>query len=459
MMPFVRTVTCLFLVSGLVACGDETNRVISQHTSPEGHVFHLMPITERGVSDITVSAAWKTDWLNDRGHNPLVPHLATQLMMSGGTEALAPAEVLDLLEGKNSYGNVSAAADLIYAEVEFPNNHADTVVPVLADMFQRPVFDPAWFERIKGQHRDIASANSTPLAAELWEASRYAILGNTAQTAFLNGNDLDRLDAATVAVVRDWHQNNFAHEPAALVVTGAVDAEGAGEIIDTLLPEPNGAAPVSFAAPELQLPDRMVFLHKPDAEKSVIGFIGTLPDTRDGLDGVDLAIAHLFAGGADSPLFDAIRRDLGASYGMSVNVVNYSRAQRGFVIAGEIDTAKMPQARDAVLAAYDAFRSNPDLDNLPEITQRIADSIRQESVYVSSSAAMIRELVLDGRAVENYHSLPDDIANMSPEIVQQRLREAFPDSGSLAIFAAGPDAAAFPDACVITDAVQALRCR
>ncbi|MEL6645448.1 MAG: insulinase family protein [Pseudomonadota bacterium] len=453
-----RAVTCLILFFGLAACNDDTNRVISEHTSPAGHVFQLMPITERGVTDITVSAAWATDWLNDPNNNPWVPNLATEMMISGGTAELSPADVLELLEDKNAYGDIGAAADLIYAEVEFPNNHRDTVVPVLADLFQRPVFASDWFDRIKGQRRDAAAVEDTAIAFDMWEASRYAIFGKSAQAEFTNGRNVEMLDAASLDELRVWHQESFSHAPVALVVTGAVNAEDAGEIVDALLPPPGSAPAETFDAVSLQLPEKMIYLHRPEAEKSLIGFIGTLPDTRDGKDGVDLVIANLFAGGADSPLFDAIRTNLGATYGMSVELVNYSRAQRGVVIAGEIDTEKMPEARDAVLAAYSSFRTEPDLDSLTDITQRIADSIRQEMVFVNSSARIIRELLLDERDPQDYQTLPDAIAQLDVEAVQTRLVSAFPDAVDLAIFAAGPDPSAFPDACIITTTEQALAC-
>lgn len=454
-----RSAACLIVFVGLSACKDDTNRVISEHTSPAGHVFQLMPITERGVTDITVSAAWATDWLNDPTNNAWVPNLATEMMISGGTADLPPADVLELLEDKNSYGDIGAAADLIYAEVEFPNNHRDIVVPVLSDLFQNPVFDTAWFDRIKAQRRDAAAVEDAPIAFDMWEASRYALFGESPQAEFLNGKDLEALEAVTLDDLRAWHEDSFSHAPVALVVTGAVNAEDAGEIIDALLPPPGNTPADTFDAVALQLPQQMIYLHEPQAEKSVIGVLGTLPDTRDGLDGVDLTIAHLFAGGADSPLFEAIRTNLGASYGMSVELLNYSRAQRGFVIAGEIDTEKMADARDAVLAAYGAFRAEPELDSLPDITLRLADSIRQEMVYVSSSAQMIRELLLDDRDSQDYQTLPDAFSGIDGEAVEKRLQTAFPDVPSLAIFAAGPDPSGFPDACVITTPEQAVGCK
>lgn len=454
-----RTLSGLLLLIALTACKDENNRVISEQVSPAGHAFHLMPITERSVTDITVSAAWATDWLNDPSNNPAVPHLATQMMLSGGTADLSPADVLDLLEDKNAHGDIAAAADLIYAKVEFPNNHQDAVLPVLAELFQRPAFDQAWFDRIKGQRREAAQAKDLPLVYDMWEAARHAMLGTRPQAEFMNAKDIGFLEAATLDDLRTWHQQSFDRAPVVLVVTGAVSAEGAGEIVDALLPPTLEQPDSFFEAKPLCLPEQMIYLHEPDSEKSVIGFLGTLPDTRDPKESIDTVALHVFANGADSPLFNAVRAELGATYSMSFDLVNYSRKQRSFVIGGEIETEKMPLVRDAVLTAYDAFRIDPALDRLPDVSKRIAESIQEHMTYVSDSAFMIRELILAGKDPQEYHSLPDDLRAFTDEDMRLRLRSVFPEAADLAVFAAGPDPSAFPEACVITTAAQATDCK
>lgn len=174
----LRVLACCTLFFGVAACKDDNNRVISSHVSPAGHSFQLMPITEKGVTDVMVSAAWATDWLNNSQNNTWVPGLAAEMMISGGTATLSPADVLDLLEDKNAYGHIASTSDLIYGEIELPNNHRNAVLPVLADLFQQPVFDPVWFARIAGQTRDQATQD-IPLNFRMWEASRYAIFAES----------------------------------------------------------------------------------------------------------------------------------------------------------------------------------------------------------------------------------------------------------------------------------------
>lgn len=459
MTPFARTALVLSCFWTLGACNDENNRVISQHVTPAGHNFTLMPITERGVTDITISVAWSSDWLLQPGGNEWVPGLATQMMLTGGTEELAPADVAALLDSKNSYGDIYFASDYIYGEVEYPNNYSNAVLPVLSDMFQKPNFDEAWFDRIKAQTTENATQRERPVGELMWEASRAALFGDSPQTDFMNGTKFDDLSAATLEDMRTWHAESFAHRPSVIVVTGAVNAKDAAEAIDTLLPPP-GKAPLDpaplLAAPEIT--PQTIYLHVPDAQKSTIAFIGHFPNSTGPEATVDLPIIHLLGGGADSPLFTSVREDLGATYGMGVDIAAYSRSQRVLAIHGEIDTDKMPAARDAVLKAYTNFLTAPDTSRLSAITTQLADDVRQDHVYVSSSAATIRELLLQGRDLGEYHSLPEDLLALTPGDVQERLTQAFPTPQKLAIFAAGPDPDAFPEACVITAPKQAVDC-
>lgn len=453
-----RTVASLIFVLGIAACKQGSNREIYEHTSPGGHTFHILPITDEGVTDITVAAAWSTDWLNDPNNNPWAPSLAIETMLSGGTADRSSADTHIFLWDKNAKANMVAAADFVYIEFEFSNNHRDSVVQVFSELVQRPVWDANWFNRIKGYARSDAAEDVT-LGFEMGEAARHAVLGETLQVEFLNGRNLEELDLATLDVMRTWHDETFSHAPVALVVIGAISVRDAGEIIDNLLPPPGDSPSETFDAVSMHLPDEMIYLYRPEAEKSVIGFFGTLPQTRDGKDAIDIVIASLFAAGADSPLFRSIRSDLGASYGMSFDFVNYSRAQRGFVIVGEIETGKMLEARDAVLSAYKTFRAEPNLTSMPYIIQNFAESIRQQMVFVDSSAVMVRELLLDERDPQGYQTLPDEFAQINNEAVKRRLLSAFPDASNLAVFAAGPDPSAFQEACIITMPEQATECR
>jgi zinc protease len=379
-------------------------------------------------------------------------------MMTGGTSDRSPAEVRDLLEDRNSYGTLTPTVDIIYGEVEFPDNHRDAVLPVLSELFRQPTFDEAWVERTRADRIADLEQVETPLAQRLFEASRHAILGDRRQTDWLNGADIAAFETVTTDDLRRWHRRSFAAPPLAIVVTGPVDAGAAGTAIDALLPPPTEATPPPQGPAPMQFSSKPVYLHQPSAEKSIIAVIGPLPATTDGMDALDIVAARLFAGGAGSPLFERIRADLGATYGMSMEIANYSRSQRILAISGEIDSARMAEVREAVLDTYAEFRDDPDTDLLQEVSTRLADDIRRSQSFVNSSARIIRELALDGRDLQSFHTLADDVEAVTDEMLRDRLTTEFPEPGALAVFGAGPDPSVFPDACVVTEPAQAAEC-
>lgn len=443
----------------LVGCKDDTNRVLSQHTSPAGYDFTLLPILEQGVSDVTIAAAWPSDWMARSDTNEWVPGLGTELMLSGGTADLAPADVADLFDQKNSWGNIYPTADHIYAEVEFPNNFADDVLPVMAELFQTPRFDPAAFDRQHAQWLDRVAGTQKTAGDLMWEASRVALLGPVPQLAFQNGTDLQSLRRADLDAIQAWHAETFAHRPSVIVVTGATTPDIAGEAIDTLL-GPLGSPPMDITGvlQPLAFDPQTIFLHDPQAQVSTIAFIGPLPAVTDSNGQIDLVAAHLLGAGTESPLFKAIREDLGATYGLGVELAAYSRSQRALAIHGQVETAQLPAVRAKVLEVYSTFLETPDMTALGDLTDRIAGSVEEDHVYVSSSAITLRELLLQGRVAQAYHSLPNDLRALTADQIQNRLDTAFPRAADMMIFASGPDATLLDDACIITVPEEVTRC-
>ena len=71
----------------------EENRSVILATTPQGHAFHFMPIYEPGVTDITITIAWPSDWAYEASLIPAVPYIGAETLLSGGTEAISPKEL------------------------------------------------------------------------------------------------------------------------------------------------------------------------------------------------------------------------------------------------------------------------------------------------------------------------------------------------------------------------------
>lgn len=142
----------LFLAALLVsvaACKKDTSREVVLAETPDGRPFHFMPIYEDGVTDITITIAWPMGWAFSKDQNPAVPYVAAKAILSGGTDELAPQDVLELFNDKNALGQLFVRADHAIGEISFPKEHIDDVVSIASEMLASPQFDQAWVDRIK----------------------------------------------------------------------------------------------------------------------------------------------------------------------------------------------------------------------------------------------------------------------------------------------------------------------
>lgn len=426
--------------------------------TPDGRPFHFMPIDEDGVTDITITMAWRMDWAFGADRNPAVPYVAAEAILSGGTSELAPQDVLELFNDKNAFGQLYVRADHAIGEISFPKEHVDDVISIASEMLTSPQFDQGWVDRIKQGFLANQSQTQLAISSEMWAVTRQAILGETPLNDFLTLPDLTVIQDVTVEELRRWHAETLVQNGVTISVTGAISAEDAGKAIDQLLAGlPVGqekAAPVVDA----DFTPKTILLHLPHAEKTTLGLVGQLPATTDGGDLADLLALSYFGRSGGGPLFDAVRTDLRASYGFEAGYSNYDRGTRIMFIAGEVETEKLAEAADLVRTTYEAFRTAPDLTGFDELRRGIAEGTAQNALYVDVAARMILELALDGRDPSDAPRLGALMESISAQDVQERLASAFPAGDDLIVVAASPDASALPGACVITEIEQVAQC-
>lgn len=438
---------CVVAMVVVAACQKDDSRVVVEAESPDGRSFYFMPIDEDGVTDITVSIAWPTVWAYDGAKNPAAPYIGAEAITQGGTDTIPPQEVLELFNDKNSYAKLAPNADYIYGEMSFPKEHTDQIVGIVSDMLTTPQFDDRWVERIKQKLAANQEAAATQPAIQGWTAVRRAVLGNIPLEHFLTLDDLDAIKAVSTDDLREWHQASFVQSGVTTVVTGAISREDAGKVVDRILaPLPKGQ-PVT--APEItaDFAPKTILLHVPQAETTTLGFLGRLPDTTDGQDIQDLIALNLFARPGAGPLFDAVRTDLRASYGVNAGYANYDRKTRILFITGEVETEKLADARDVVRAAYDAFRTEPTMDGFTELRDSISSSTQDNVQYVNVVANAMLQLALDGQDVSIAPAVGTRIGDITADDIRTRLSSAFPPANQLITIAISPDAEALQKLC------------
>ena len=132
----------IFIITcALIGCKNEENRVVIDTTSPEGHAFSIMPIYEKGVTDITIYIAWPMDWAYRETTNKAVPFIGVQAILSGGTADITPMDLMESFNDKNSSGSLTPTADYVFGQLSFPKEYREEVIKTASEMLHTPIFE------------------------------------------------------------------------------------------------------------------------------------------------------------------------------------------------------------------------------------------------------------------------------------------------------------------------------
>lgn len=448
--------TSLFI--SLAACKKDISREVVLTETPDGRAFHFMPIYEDGVTDITITIAWPMSWAFNADQNPAVPYVAAEAILSGGTDELAPQDVLELFNDKNSRGQLYVRADHAIGELSFPKEHIEDVVSIASEMLMSPQFDSAWINRIKQGFLANQNQSQAQTTNQMWALARLAVLGETPLNDFLSLPNLAAIEDLGVDDLRRWHGKTIVQNGVTISVSGAISQDDAGKAVDQLL----AGLPEGQAQPapnvDTNFAPRIVLFHLPDAEKTTLGLIGQLQPKSEGGELTDLLALSFFGRSGSGPLFDAVRTDLRASYGFQVGFADYDRATRIMFIAGEVETEKLAEATDLIRRTYESYRTAPDLTGFDDVRRGMSEGTAKNLLFVDVVARTMLELVLDGRDPSDAPQLGELLESVTAKDVQERLASVFPYGDELIVVAASPDVSALPGACIITEIKQVAQC-
>ncbi len=443
----------------LIGCGEDADdRVVETLISPAGHKVHFMAVTDKDVTDVSIRFAWATNWTLRDDSNPALPHVASRLISSGGTAGPNPQEVISKFETSNARGALLATADYVMGEIHFPENHGEEIVPIARKMLSQTEVSERWLDRSKSNFEAEVEAALAQSNTQMWNAARVAVLGNSPIAQFLNLDEVANIKRIVPADITVWHKDTLNQSNVTIAVTGAISSEDALAFVDALLADLPAGAPRERAKVKADFSGRNILLHLPEASKTAIGFLARLPNTRESNEFEDLLAAHLL-NQPDGPLFRAVRTDLGAAYGATAGIANYSRDLRVFYIFAEVEPAKLAEARKALLDAFEEFRTKPDLTALDDMKSSMANSFNQTSSAIDASSRIILELALDGKDVSLAPKLASLLDGVTEDSLAQHFSTVFPPADQLVTLAVSARADALPGACVIQRFDEASRCK
>ncbi len=430
---------------------------VLQLQSPEGTNFHFLPMLDEGQDRIAISTAWPHRWPHDPDLNPAVAYVAKEAILSSGTDTMEPLDVLETFNDFDAVGYIWIDADFVRGYLAFPSEHKETIIPLVAKIVGAPQLDGQWIARLKADLEAGEAQARLESATALWQAARLAILGDQPLNNFLSLLEPNAIEQVTAADVRTWYDANLNDTPLVITVVGNTSEADAGNMVDTLLAQLAPGRPYEAPATKADFQPRTVLFHDPDAPTTTMALLGQLPPIQDRTDIYDL-LGLSVLGHSDGPLFETVRTNLGASYGLQPFYANYDQATRLMFITGEVETAKLAEAIELSLDAYETFRTAPDLSALEAVRGTIVDDLRDNLRDPTVVANVIVDLLVSGQDPDRAVDFATFVNGIGEEDLRIHLSETYPAADDLMVFAVSADADALPGACIITEVVQVVDC-
>ncbi|CAN5120186.1 pitrilysin family protein [soil metagenome] len=331
--------------------------VIAERTLSNGLRVIVAKSTDLPImnAQLVIDGGAASDPADRPGLASMTANLATQ--GAGGRTAPDIASTLEAL-GANIGGGAGPDSTSLF--VSAPTASADAVGAVLADVVERPTFDPAEVERSRTRAVNalrVALRQPGPIADQV--LARVA-LGDAAYGAPAGGT-LASLGALTRDELAASHRMWWRPDNAALIITGGMTAEEGFAFAEKTLggwEKPANAVPTTPTRAGAPLPPRVIVVDLPGSGQAAVA--AAVPGPRRGDPAFyPLSVAGaVIGGGQNGHLFQEVRAKRGLSYGAYASV--NARRDAGLITATtQTKNESAPEVVDLVLAELDRLVTEP----------------------------------------------------------------------------------------------------
>lgn len=458
MRKLVRLIGATLVSLTLIPVVASGSPKVARYFSPAGHEFFYVPMAD--AKRTAVAVTWTSGLPTGPGIHEAAARLGIGLMLRGGAGGLAPDEITADFEDLDAGSRLWVQPGEIRGFVVAPENHLVRAAEIANLVLTQPDLDQRWLEREKRNLlRDtrIRNATATGLA---WTLAREIMLDDHPYKRFWTAAPADGIRNISAPQVSLWHQNAFGTADLTITAAGAAGPAMVGKAIDLALaglPDSANRNPLAFAGPDIR-PGAIV-LHDPDSPKSLIMALGKLPRAAAGDEAVYGIATAVLGLGKQSRLFKAIRSQLRAAYGFGAGTETLTRDHKLLRMGGEVDTALLPQALDAMRQSYETFR----LEGIAEEEFPIARNfylqrIEQGINRPAGAATMLMENRLNDRSAKDFENLAPYIETLERTAVNDTIKAAYPPYDDLLTIVVTPNPGAIPGACMITAINDWRRC-
>ncbi len=459
MRAWLRNFRIVFALTAVFATGSGFSAEVDSLVSPGGTPF--LHIQDDQYENVVLQVYWPSSWSFDNALNPTVPLVTTQVVYTGTAEGVDLGELGQRLEELEAQRGLSPTAESVTGAVVAPAENFEEVAELLNLVISNPAFDPGQASRIKQVLVNRVGQLRQGIDAATGELARNLIMHDDPVRGFFSSSVESEsfIEAVTIDELKQFYNQTVTRNNPTIVMASPFEADRVGNLIDELLDElPEGEA-VESPETVVDFPAGVtVVLHDPDAERSNLTFAGILPPVSQGGEFEDAIALAVLGQGATSELYEVLSPELGANYEFSATALAFTSRLRLLQISGMVDTDKLAFAHQVIRQTYADFRENGLNSSIDGIKRRSSANMRINVENPRILVPLVMESVLNGFPASRAIDLPDEIEAISPEGINQRMRDVFPPVEDLLTVIVTSDPGLFPDACVVETPEEYREC-
>jgi len=431
---------------------------LQELTTPAGHKFwyYAMPKAER----TSLAISWAQQVPVDDEIHPSTARLAIDLMLNGGAGGRDAAQIVADYEDLDSGSGLWVQPRDVSGFIEAPDQHLAKAREIAQQVITEPAFEQRWFDREHQKLVESAIEDQSKAWSSGWNLVHRILFDDHPYEKFWSLSPIDELKSIELSDVKKWHSESLSTAAITISVAGSSAPDTVAKEVDLLLaglPSNQPSKPVDF--PEPIVPGKTILLHKPDAPKTQVILLGNFPAHNQDTD-VPLQLGVGVLGyGQQSRLFKSVRAGLGATYGFSAGVFNFTRAHRMFEMVGEIETAQLQTVLGEIDKTYTKFREKGIGPLEFPIAKRFYKRETTKQLKSPTSVAFTVSNALRNGFDKNYvHDLLDNIDGLARGDTNSLISASFPEYEQLLKVIVSPDDKALEGACVISDTDEVADC-
>ncbi len=451
-MPLNKLAIAVKYGSVFLICGSAHATEVTEQVSPGGQKYWHYPV--ENAKRTAVAIAWPNGIATLPAGMEMVSRIGIDVMLNGGADGKPPEEIIADFEDLDAGSRLFVQPEEIRGFIVTPDNELANAAAIANSVLLRPNLSQNWFEREQNKLAGQSRGRDKVVLGIGWNLSREILMGDHPYRNFWSIKPAANVDSASLSLIKDWHARSFDRKNVAVVATGSGNFDAIGAAIDKALeglPSEGAEPPNGSEALELTIPGKTIIYHAPKATKSMILSFAKLPAANRNKELETNTALGVLGYGQQSRLFKAVRTGLRASYGFGAGYYDYTRKQRIFHMSGEVETAKLQDALNAVQETYEEFRTGGiGLIEFPFARRFYRQRIESSLAKPQDATFLLMEGRLNGAPMNQLSTLTKRIDDLERGKINGFIADTFKPFDQLLTLIVTPDAGVVEGDCVIT---------